>query len=119
MARLLPLTTLTARLMNDLHKTDGYLALLDVAKAFPSVPRMMITDIIEEAGAPEPITRLLMEIYSHTPAVVHLHGRDLPIHPKRGMKEGCPLSPTPFLLYYDVPLREINQTTRRTTVCVR
>ena len=31
-------TTLTAKLMNDLHKKEGYVALLDVAKAFPSVP---------------------------------------------------------------------------------
>ena len=41
--------------MNNLHKTDGHLALLDVAKVFPSVRRMMITDIIQEARAPEPI----------------------------------------------------------------
>ena len=99
-------TTLTARLMNDLQKTNGPLALYDVAKAFPSVPRMMITDIIKEAGATEPITRLLTEIYSHSPAVLRLHGRDQPIHPKQGMKEGCLLSPTLFLLYYDVLPRE-------------
>ena len=99
-------TTLTTRLMNDLLKTEGYLALLDVAKAPPSVPQMMITGILREAGAPEPITRILTEIYSHTQAVLDLHSRNLPIHPKQGMKEGCPLSSTIFLLYYDVLLRE-------------
>ena len=45
---------------------------------------------------------MLGEIYQHTPAVLTLHGRDLPIRPTRGMKEGCPLSPTLFLLYYDI-----------------
>ena len=31
-------TTLATKLLNDLHTQDGYVALLDVAKAFPSVP---------------------------------------------------------------------------------
>ena len=99
-------TTLAAQLVNDLHKADAYVTLLDVAKAFPSVPRSMITDIIRQADAPEPIVRMVTEIYDYTPATLHLHGRDLRIHPKRGMKEGCPLSPTLFLVYYDVLLRE-------------
>ena len=99
-------TTLATKLLNDLHVEDGYVALLDVAKAFPSVPRPMLTGIVKEAGAPENIIRMLGEIYHHTPAVLTLHGKDLPIRPTRGMKEGCPLSPTLFLLYYDILLRE-------------
>ena len=102
-------TTLATKLLNDLHTQDGYVALLDVAKAFPSVPRPMLTGIVKEAGAPENIIRMLGEIYQHTPAVMTLHGRDLPIRPTRGMKEGCPLSPTLFLLYYDTLLRETKE----------
>ena len=92
-------TTLATKLLNDLHTEDGYVALLDVAKAFPSVPRPMLSGLVKEAGAPENIIRMLGEIYEHTPAVLTLHGKDLPIRPNTGMKEGCPPSPTPFLLY--------------------
>ena len=52
---------------------------------------------------------MLGDIYQHTPAVLSLHGWDLPIRPTRGMKEGCPLSPTLFLLYYDILLRETKE----------
>ena len=69
----------------------------------------MLTGIVKEAGAPQHIIRMLGEIYQHTPAVLTLHGRDLPIRPTRGMKEGCPLSPTLFLLYYDILLRETKE----------
>ena len=56
-------TTLATKLLKDLHTQDGYVALLDVAKAFPSVPRPMLTGIVKEAGAPENIIRMLGEIY--------------------------------------------------------
>ena len=102
-------TTLATKLLNDLCAQDGYVALLDVAKAFPSVHRPMLTGIVKEAGAPENIIPMLGEIYQHTPALLPLHGRDLPIRPTMGMKEGCPLSPTLFLLYYDILLRETKE----------
>ena len=101
-------TSLAARLLDDLQRHKGHLALLNVAKPFffSSVPRTMITYIMREARALEPITRMFEEIYNNTPALLSLHGRELPIHPKQGMKEGCPLSPTLFLLYYYILLRE-------------
>ena len=63
-------TTLATKLLHDLHTQDGYVALLDVAKAFPSVPRPMLTNIVKEARAPETIIGMPREIYQHTPALV-------------------------------------------------
>ena len=82
------------------------MALLDVAKAFPSVPRTMIMHILRELGAVVHSIRMLVQIYSHVPTALHLHGRDLPIHLKRGTKEGCLLSPIFLVLYDDVVLWE-------------
>ena len=102
-------TTLATKLLNNLHTQAGYVVLLDVAKAFPSVPQPMLTGIVNEAGAPENIIRMLGDIYQHTPAVLSLHGWNLPIRSTRGMKEGCPLSPTLFLPYYDILPRETKE----------
>ena len=55
----------------------------------------MITDIIQVAGVPEPITRrapITRPRASHTR--------------QSGIKAGCPLLPTLFLLYYDVLPRQ-------------
>ena len=86
-------TTLASNLLNNLHTQDGCVPVLDVAKAFPSVPRSMVTNIGKEAGAPETIIRMLGEMHQHTPHVLSVHRRDLPIRPTRGIKEGCPLAP--------------------------
>ena len=45
-------TTLATKLLNNLQTQDGYVALPDVAKTFPSVPRSMLTNIVKEARAP-------------------------------------------------------------------
>ena len=50
----------------------------------------MITDIVRQVDAPAPIVSMVIEIYDYTPATLHLHGRELRIHPRRGMKEGAP-----------------------------
>ena len=99
-------TTLATNLLNDLHTRKGYVALIDMAKTCSLVPRPMLTDIISTACTLEPIVRMINEIYCSTPAVPSPIGRELLVHPSSGMKEGCPLSPTLFLLHYDVLLRD-------------
>ena len=69
----------------------------------------MLTGIVKEAPAPKNIIRMRGEIYQHTPAVLSLHRRGLPIRPTKGMKEGCPIFPTLFLLYYDILLRQTKE----------
>ena len=58
------------------------------------------------------------EIYQKKPAVLSLQGPDLPIRPTTGMKEGCPLSPTLFVLYYDILLKETRKQCPDACLCV-
>ena len=81
-------TTLATKLLNDLHTQDRYVVMWHVTKAFPSVPRSMLTNVVKEAGAPEAIIRILGEISRHSPTIMFLHGRDLPMRPIRRMTEG-------------------------------
>ena len=69
----------------------------------------MMTGIVKEARTPENIIRMMGEIYQHTPGVLSLHGRDVPIRPTRGMKDGCPLSPILFLYCYDILRRKTRE----------
>ena len=53
-------------ILNDLHTHGVHLALLDVANTFPSVPSLMLTDLIKTADAPEPLLRFIGEVYQNT-----------------------------------------------------
>ena len=53
-----------------------------------------------------PVACMISEMYINIPAILNLHGRQLPNNPKRGMKENSPLYPNLFLLHYVILLQE-------------
>ena len=74
---------------------DGALVcLLDIAKAYPSMPHECLTYGLQLIGTPARIYSMVASIYAQSTGVYGAVRFPL----RRGIKEGCPLSP-PFLFW--------------------
>ena len=84
------LTTLSA-------SDDPVICLLDIAKAFPNTPHDSIHTALELIGTPQSIRTLIKSMYQGSTNQY----QDYQYKLTRGIKEGCPLSPSLFVLVYE------------------
>jgi hypothetical protein len=103
-------TAQTCNLLQNLKSNQSFITLLDVAKAFPSVPRPLMTNLLSKLDIPSTTLQLWEQIYTQTGCTIQLQGQTLSYSTRRGLKEGCPLSPLMFLLYYELLLKELKLT---------
>ena len=85
------------------------LALLDIRKAFDSVSHDWLDLVMESAGFPAYFRRAVRTVTSGGCARVRINGYlsdPLPI--RRGVRQGCPLSPMLFAVAMDPVLRRLN-----------
>lgn len=114
------LMDLLLRFHNDTYKSC-HLASLDVGKAFDTLAHPAIFSTLRSFGLPPPFQRYLSEYYRSGTTVLEgrgwVSGR---ITPRRGVKQGDPLSPLIFNMAMDRVLRALPATigspigTRRT-----
>ena len=71
--------------------------LRDIAKAYPSTPHPSINVALEAIGTPRRLIRLIELIYQQS---THSY-KEFNYPLSRGIKEGCPLSPSLFVLVYE------------------
>jgi hypothetical protein len=86
-----------------------YVCLLDIAKAFPSIPHRLLYHALNRLGVPDHIMRLIKNIYSNSTYTFQAPEGSFTYTANRGMKEGCPLSPAFFMLVYEA----LHKTLRR------
>ncbi len=91
-------------------KKQLYTCFVDFKKAFDTVPRDLLWQVLEELGVSGRILECLRSMYRQDQACLH--------HPKEGftptflcrigMKQGCPLSPLMFGLFIDGIEKRLN-----------
>jgi len=84
-----------------------YVNFVDYEKAFDSVDRQTLWQILEHYGVPPKIVSLIKNIYNNTTdRVVHAGQLSEPFHVTTGVRQGCILSPFLFILAIDWIMRE-------------
>ncbi|CAM5120518.1 unnamed protein product [Eretmochelys imbricata] len=74
-------------------------AWLDLADTFGSMSHHHIFAVLQEFGMPENFLRVIREVYEGCSTTIHsVEGETAEILIRRGVKQGCPLSPIIFNL---------------------
>ena len=86
-------------LLMELHERPkrSYICLLDIAKAFPSTPHVCLVEALQALRAPPHVSGMVKPIY--TLSTCQYSKLRFPL--SRGIKEGCSLSPSSFVLVYE------------------
>jgi hypothetical protein len=106
-----------AIILNELYH-DAYrnrkglvVTAIDFTNAFGSVPHELIYSTMEQRGFPEWTRRLVQDIYKGASSFIDLRGdKTESISVRKGVKQGCPLSPLLFNLCLE-PLLQLLRTT--------
>ena len=100
MAAIMTLSILMARRLEKEAEKPFYVAYIDISKAFDTVNHEKLWEILNKSGIEGKWVENLKELYkdnqlrSFTP-----EGKTSAINLKRGIRQGCPLSPLLFALY--------------------
>jgi hypothetical protein len=93
---------------------------IDFSNAFGSVPHELIMCTMKQRNFPTWTVKIVEDMYTGASSTVELKGeRSEPIAWKRGVKQGCPLSPLLFNLCLEPLLQLINRANRGEGAFVR
>ena len=85
-----------------LEQKQKFFLFIDTAKAFDSIDHPFLFDVLKKVGMPTWVLHLVKGLMHEVQVRPRLGGRSKTlIDIKRGVKQGCPLSPLLFILAYD------------------
>ena len=87
---------------------DVYLCFIDYEKAFDTVRHADMLEMLRRIGADSRDIRVIRNLYNEQKAAVRVENKltDI-VDIKRGVRQGCVLSPDLFSLYGEVILRDL------------
>ena len=78
------------------YNIPSYLALVDFAKAFDSLEWPILWRALSLQGVHQDLIALLQRLYLESKSDILVNGQPVPVSIKRGVRQGCPLSPRLF-----------------------
>lgn len=97
----------------DPSMKEALALLLDFRKAYDSVDRLFLYDVLKWLGFPATIVAAIRAIYEGTTVVFIANGsRSRRIHVTCGIRQGCPLAPLLFLFVLEAFYRKIGSSVR-------
>ena len=88
---------------------DGCICKLDIVKAFPSVPHVLLYHMMRRMGWSTSLLRAFQESMQRTTCSCRVGTEEVRWTPKRGLQEGCPMLPILFTAYYNVYIQELKR----------
>ena len=89
-----------------------FLGFIDLVKAFDTVPRDKLWEILHERGISTKIVRLIQTIYKTNSNIVAVQDRTSnPFSTLAGLRQGGGLSPTLFNIYMDEIIKKCKEET--------
>ena len=102
------LTSAGSSKKQESSKKNIYLCFIDYAKAFDCVDHNKLWKILKEMGIPDHLTCLLRILYAGQEATVRTgHGTTDWFQVRKGVRQGCILSPCLFNLYAEYIMRNV------------
>ena len=86
---------------------DLVAVLLDVSKAFDTVPHQAIGAALKRKGLPDHVVRIVEDSYTNICTLMSVAGESLRLELQRGVKQGDPLSPLLFNAVFEPLLLEL------------
>ena len=89
------------------HRTQGFLAFINLQKAYDLVSREALWRGLEGLGFPPRLVRLIASFHTDMSAKVRVgssHTGQIPV--KNGLRQGCTMAPALFNLFFELVLEK-------------
>ena len=82
------------------HTAKGFFVFIDLKKAYNSVPRECLWQVLSRVGVPPPMLAVIRSFHHEMSAVLRVSGTDVdPFSVTNGLRQGCTMAPVLFNIF--------------------